>query len=141
MRKFKTINPLDLNTSQIHKILLNAITPRPIALASTVDNNENVNLSPFSYFNVFSASPPILVFSPANRVTDNSKKEGERNQKELNKPNNELGKENSVNLNLAITYSEMNQIDKAKEFLNKIKLDQLEEEEKNTYQTISQKLK
>ena len=73
--------------------------------------------------------------------TDNSKKEGERNQKELNKPNNELGKENSVNLNLAITYSEMNQIDKAKELLNKIKLDQLEEEEKNTYQTISQKLK
>ena len=73
--------------------------------------------------------------------TDNSKKEGERNQKELNKPINELGKENSVNLNLAITYSEMNQIDKAKELLNKIKLDQLEEEEKNTYQTISQKLK
>ena len=57
------------------------------------------------------------------------------------RPNNELGKENSVNLNLAITYSEMNQIDKAKELLNKIKLDQLEEEEKNTYQTISQKLK
>ena len=73
--------------------------------------------------------------------TDNSKKEGERNQKELKKPNNVLGKENSINLNLAITYSEMNQIDKAKELLNKIKLDQLEEEEKNTYQTISQKLK
>ena len=73
--------------------------------------------------------------------TDNSKKEGERNQKGLNKPNNELGKENSVNLNLAVTYSEMNQIDKAKELLKKIKLDQLEEEEKNTYQTISQKLK
>ena len=73
--------------------------------------------------------------------TDNSKKEEERNQKELNKSNNEFGKENSINLNLAITYSEMNQIDKAKELLNKIKLDQLEEEEKNTYQTISQKLK
>ena len=73
--------------------------------------------------------------------TDNSKKEGERNQKELNKANNELGKENSINLNLAITYSEMNQIDKAKELLNKIKLDQLKEEEKNTYQIISQKLK
>lgn len=72
---------------------------------------------------------------------DNSKKEEERNQKELNKSNNELGKENSINLNLAITYSEMNQIDKAKELLNKIKLDQLEQEEKNTYQTISQKLK
>ena len=73
--------------------------------------------------------------------SDNSKKEGERTQRELNKSNNELGKENSINLNLAITYSEMNQIDKAKELLNKIKLDQLEEEEKNTYQTISQKLK
>ena len=73
--------------------------------------------------------------------TDNSKKEGEKTQKELNKSNNELGNENSINLNLAITYSEMNQIDKAKELLNKIKLDQLEEEEKNTYQTISQKLK
>ena len=73
--------------------------------------------------------------------TDNSKIEEEKNQKGLNKPNNELGKENSINLNLAITYSEMNQIDKAKELLNKIKLDQLEEEEKNTYQTISQKLK
>ena len=73
--------------------------------------------------------------------TDNSKKEGERTQRELNKSNNELGKEDSINLNLAITYSEMNQIDKAKELLNKIKLDQLEEEEKNTYQTISQKLK
>ena len=72
---------------------------------------------------------------------DNSKKEGERNQKELNKANNELGKENSINLNLAITYSEMNQTEKAKELLNKIKLDQLEEEEKNIYQTISQKLK
>ena len=73
--------------------------------------------------------------------SDNSKKEEEENQKELNKSNNELGKENSINLNLAITYSEMNQIDKAKELLNKIKLDQLEEEEINTYQTISQKLK
>ncbi len=71
---------------------------------------------------------------------DASKKEERKNQKELKKIPNELGKENSINLNLAITYSEMNQIDKAKEFLNKIKLDQLEEEEKNTYQTISQKL-
>jgi thioredoxin-like negative regulator of GroEL len=59
----------------------------------------------------------------------------------LKKIPNELGKENSINLNLAITYSEMNQIDKAKELLKKIKLDQLEKEEKNTYQTISQKLK
>lgn len=73
--------------------------------------------------------------------TDNLKKGEKINQKEFEKPTNELGKENSINLNLAITYSEMNQVDKAKEFLNKIKLDQLEEAEKNTYQTISQKLK
>ena len=75
MKNFKTIDPQDLTTREIHKILLNAVTPRPIALASTIDKNGNVNLSPFSYFNVFSAAPPILVFSPANRVTDNSRKD------------------------------------------------------------------
>ena len=75
MKNFKTIDPKDLTTREIHKILLNAVTPRPIALASTIDKNGNVNLSPFSYFNVFSAAPPILVFSPANRVTDNSRKD------------------------------------------------------------------
>jgi thioredoxin-like negative regulator of GroEL len=58
----------------------------------------------------------------------------------LKKPSNELGKENSINLNLAITYSEMNQIDKAKELLKKIKFEQLEEKEKDIYQTISQKI-
>ena len=72
---------------------------------------------------------------------DNLKKEDTNNQNAIKKTSDELGKENSINLNLAITYSEMNQIDKAKELLNKIKLDQLEEEEKNIYQTISQKLK
>ena len=75
MKNFKTIDPQDLTTSEVHKILLNAVTPRPIALASTIDKNGNINLSPFSYFNVFSAAPPILVFSPANRVTDNSRKD------------------------------------------------------------------
>ena len=75
MKNFKTIDPQDLTTSEVHKILLNAVTPRPIALASTIDKNGNVNLSPFSYFNVFSAAPPILVFSPANRVIDNSRKD------------------------------------------------------------------
>ena len=53
MKNFKTIDPQDLTTSEVHKILLNAVTPRPIALASTIDKNGNVNLSPFSYFNVF----------------------------------------------------------------------------------------
>lgn len=72
--------------------------------------------------------------------SDNLKKREVNNQNELKKPSNELGKENSINLNLAITYSEMNQIDKAKELLKKIKFDQLEEREKNIYQTISQKI-
>ena len=75
MKKFKTINPIDYSTKDLHKILLSSITPRPIALASTIDINGVVNLSPFSYFNVFSANPPVLIFSPANRVTDNSKKD------------------------------------------------------------------
>ena len=75
MKNFKTIDPDNLSTGEIHKILLSSVTPRPIALASTVDSNGNVNLSPFSYFNVFSAAPPVLIFSPANRVTDNSKKD------------------------------------------------------------------
>jgi hypothetical protein len=72
--------------------------------------------------------------------SDNLKKREVNNQNELKKPSNELGKENSINLNLAITYSEMNQIDKAKELLKKIKIEQLEEKEKNIYQTISQKI-
>ena len=72
--------------------------------------------------------------------SDNLKKREVNNQNELKKPSNELGKENSINLNLAITYSEMNQIDKAKELLKKIKFEQLEEREKNIYQTISQKI-
>jgi flavin reductase (DIM6/NTAB) family NADH-FMN oxidoreductase RutF len=49
----------------VHQLLLGAIGPRPIAFASTIDQEGNANLAPFSFFNVFSANPPILVFSPA----------------------------------------------------------------------------
>ena len=72
---------------------------------------------------------------------DNLKKEDTNNQNAIKKTSDELGKENSINLNLAVTYSEMNQIEKAKELLQKIKLDQLEEDEKDTYLNISQKIK
>jgi flavin reductase (DIM6/NTAB) family NADH-FMN oxidoreductase RutF len=48
MKKFKTINPIDYSTKDLHKILLSSVTPRPIALASTIDTNGVVNLSPFS---------------------------------------------------------------------------------------------
>ncbi|HEX6225764.1 MAG TPA: flavin reductase family protein, partial [Chryseolinea sp.] len=69
---------LDPNTTTDHKhlhdILLGAVAPRPIALASTVDNEGNVNLSPFSFFNIFSTRPPVLVFSPSRRQRDNTTK-------------------------------------------------------------------
>ena len=54
--------------------LQNAVAPRPICFASTIDQEGNVNLSPFSFFNVFSSNPPIVIFSPARRVRDNTTK-------------------------------------------------------------------
>jgi flavin reductase (DIM6/NTAB) family NADH-FMN oxidoreductase RutF len=60
-----SINPKDLEIPQLHRYLLGAIGPRPIAFASTIDTDGVPNLSPFSFFNVFSANPPILIFSPA----------------------------------------------------------------------------
>ncbi|WP_179315943.1 flavin reductase family protein [Winogradskyella undariae] len=69
-----SLNPKDLTTGILHSYLLSAVAPRPIAFASTIDSNGNANLSPFSFFNVFSANPPILIFSPARRVRDNTTK-------------------------------------------------------------------
>jgi flavin reductase (DIM6/NTAB) family NADH-FMN oxidoreductase RutF len=70
----KTIDPKSISIPELHGILLGSIAPRPIAFASTVDTEGNVNLSPFSFFNVFSANPPILIFSPARRVRGNTTK-------------------------------------------------------------------
>lgn len=67
-----SINPKELAPAKLQGYLQTAIAPRPIAFASTVDENGNPNLSPFSFFNVFSSNPPILVFSPARRVRDNT---------------------------------------------------------------------
>ncbi len=69
-----TIDPKDVATPKLHGFLLGAVGPRPIAFASTIDMHGNPNLSPFSFFNVFSANPPILIFSPARRVRDNTTK-------------------------------------------------------------------
>jgi len=74
MKNIKSIDPISLETKELHKILLSSIAPRPIAFASTNESNGNVNLSPFSYFNVFSSNPPILIFSPSRRVRDNTTK-------------------------------------------------------------------
>ncbi len=64
----------DLTSAQAQNYLQHAIAPRPVCFASTIDKEGNVNLSPFSFFNMFSSNPPIVVFSPARRVRDNSTK-------------------------------------------------------------------
>ncbi|MGI9549945.1 MAG: flavin reductase family protein [Aurantibacter sp.] len=69
-----SILPDEVSTGKLHGYLLGAIGPRPIAFASTIDENGRPNLSPFSFFNVFSANPPILIFSPARRVRYNTTK-------------------------------------------------------------------
>ena len=67
----KSFDPKDLPVNVLQGYLQSAVAPRPIAFASTMDTDGNPNLSPFSFFNVFSSNPPILVFSPARRVRDN----------------------------------------------------------------------
>jgi flavin reductase (DIM6/NTAB) family NADH-FMN oxidoreductase RutF len=74
MSSFKTIRPADLSAAQLQTYLQGAVAPRPIAFASTIDQDGQVNLSPFSFFNLFSTKPPILIFSPARRVRDNTTK-------------------------------------------------------------------
>lgn len=69
-----SIDPKDLTPVQTQAYLQGAVGPRPIAFASTMDVNGNANLSPFSFFNIFSSNPPILVFSPARRVRNNTVK-------------------------------------------------------------------
>ncbi|QLG45650.1 flavin reductase family protein [Costertonia aggregata] len=79
-----SITPNELETPKLHSYLLGAVGPRPIAFASTVDADGRPNLSPFSFFNVFSANPPILIFSPARRVRDNTTKHTLENVLETN---------------------------------------------------------
>ena len=69
-----TLKVSDLTTPELHNYLQYAIAPRPICFASTVDKEGNVNLSPFSFFNLFSTNPPICIFSPSRRVRDNTTK-------------------------------------------------------------------
>lgn len=70
----KTVIPSEITSVQLQTIMQTAVSPRPIALASTVDKDGNSNLSPFSFFNMFSTVPPILIFSPSRRVRDNTTK-------------------------------------------------------------------
>jgi len=70
----KTIDVKSGETDGLYQYLSAAVTPRPIAFVSTIDANGNKNLSPFSFFNVFSINPPILIFSPVRRVRNNTSK-------------------------------------------------------------------
>lgn len=78
-----SIDPKTLEVPKLHQYLLGAVGPRPIAFASTVDEKGNPNLAPFSFFNVFSANPPIAVFSPARRGRDNTTKHTYENVKRV----------------------------------------------------------
>jgi flavin reductase (DIM6/NTAB) family NADH-FMN oxidoreductase RutF len=76
-----TIDPKEIPVPKLHHYLLGAIGPRPIAFASTVDADGNDNLAPFSFFNVFSANPPIMIFSPARSGRTNETKDTYNNVK------------------------------------------------------------
>ena len=69
-----TIHLKNLTPADVQNYLQHAIAPRPVCFASTIDKDGNINLSPFSFFNLFSSNPPIVIFSPARRVRDNSTK-------------------------------------------------------------------
>src|SRR5262245_21516287 len=64
----------ELKTVERQYYLQHVVAPRPICFASTIDKDGNVNLSPFSFFNLFSSNPPVVVFSPSRRVRDNTTK-------------------------------------------------------------------
>ena len=78
-----SLDPKELTIPLLHQYLLGSIGPRPIAFASTIDKNGNRNLAPFSFFNVFSANPPILIFSPARSGRTNTTKDTHNNVKEV----------------------------------------------------------
>ena len=70
-----TIDPKTTPTRDLHQFLLGIVSPRPIAWVSTIDENGNTNIAPYSFFNAFSSNPPILVFSSNRRVADNTTKD------------------------------------------------------------------
>ncbi len=77
------INLKDIKPADAQNYLQHAIAPRPICFASTIDKAGNVNLSPFSFFNLFSSNPPVVIFSPARRVRDNTTKHSLENVYEV----------------------------------------------------------
>ena len=78
-----TINPQEVSVPVLQHYLQGSVAPRPIAFASTIDKDGNVNLSPFSFFNLFGTKPPTLIFSPNRRVRDGSNKHTLENVQEV----------------------------------------------------------
>jgi flavin reductase (DIM6/NTAB) family NADH-FMN oxidoreductase RutF len=78
-----TLNLKEMKAGDVQNFLQHAIAPRPICFASTVDAEGNVNLSPFSFFNLFSTNPPIIIFSPSRRGRDNTTKHTLENLREV----------------------------------------------------------
>ncbi|PKP34677.1 MAG: flavin reductase [Bacteroidetes bacterium HGW-Bacteroidetes-17] len=100
----KKIVPGEANLQQFHQLLLGAVAPRPIALASTIDKDGKPNLSPFSFFNVFGVNPPTLIFSPSRRGRDNTTKDTFENIKQhaevvINVVNYEMVEQNNLSSN------------------------------------------
>lgn len=83
MNDILTLSVEDLTTRELYKHLTSAVAPRPIAFASTIGADGVINLSPFSYFNVFGANPPTLIFSPNRRSRDNTNKDTLNNLREI----------------------------------------------------------
>ncbi|WP_421801078.1 flavin reductase family protein [Flagellimonas sp.] len=79
----KTVDPTTIPQPELYSILSTAVAPRPICFASTIDAEGNVNLSPYSFFNVFSSNPPVMVFSPTRSGRDNSLKHTHQNVVEV----------------------------------------------------------
>jgi flavin reductase (DIM6/NTAB) family NADH-FMN oxidoreductase RutF len=79
----KTIDPTTIPAPEFYRYLTASVAPRPIAFASTIDRDGRVNLSPFSFFNVFGSNPGILVFSPVLRGRDGSAKDTLLNVQEV----------------------------------------------------------
>ena len=78
-----SFEPKNCSIPQLQRLLSSSVAPRPIALASTISSGGQPNLSPFSFFNLFSTNPPILIFSPARRVRDNSTKHTLQNVRQV----------------------------------------------------------
>ncbi len=83
MDSYLSLDPKELPTPKLQAYMQGVIAPRPIALASSIDRDGNINLSPFSFFNMVSTRPPILVFSPSRRVRDNTTKHTLENVREV----------------------------------------------------------